>query len=353
MKLHYWRSSHGNFGDELNAWLWHEFAPDLWDENDSATFVGIGTILDDEVPAKGLKIVLGAGAGYAPIPAHFSENTKEWRFYGVRGPLTARLFDLPPELALTDPAILLTTLPRFQFKERKGVSFVPHWKSVGHGAWKALCDELEIQYINPCDDMESVIRRIGTSELVLAESLHAAVVADTLRVPWIPIATSPEISPFKWADWTLSLRLPYRPACLAPSSWREEVRNIISKISHRRAFFDPALFARNSPMTQLEFSSAEDLFENYETIMRRSRQNWRQTMAKGAEALAKRLMHDPTMPEMNGYYQEAKSQLQKVLTLSPTLSADTTHRDRLNATLAAVEKMKKDFALRSTASGAL
>ena len=43
MKLHYFRSPHGNFGDDLNAWLWPELMPDVWDDGrDGITFVGAG-----------------------------------------------------------------------------------------------------------------------------------------------------------------------------------------------------------------------------------------------------------------------------------------------------------------------
>ena len=40
--------------------------------------------------------------------------------------------------------------------------------------------------------------------------MHGAIVADTLRVPWIPVRTNPKILPFKWLDWCQSVKLPYR-----------------------------------------------------------------------------------------------------------------------------------------------
>ena len=41
--------------------------------------------------------------------------------------------------------------------------------------------------------------------------MHAAIVADTLRVPWVPLMTSSDINSFKWLDWTQSMRVPYQP----------------------------------------------------------------------------------------------------------------------------------------------
>src|SRR5439155_10040399 len=45
------------------------------------------------------------------------------------------------------------------------------------------------------------------------ESLHGAIVADALRVPWVPlrIRRNPHTSPFKWEDWCSSMELPYGP----------------------------------------------------------------------------------------------------------------------------------------------
>ena len=51
MKLHYFRSRHGNFGDDLNGWIWPELLPGLWDEGeDGVTFVGISTTVGGGFP---------------------------------------------------------------------------------------------------------------------------------------------------------------------------------------------------------------------------------------------------------------------------------------------------------------
>ena len=61
------------------------------------------------------------------------------------------------------------------------------------------------------DDYESVIRRIQQSEVIIAEAMHAAIVADALRVPWIPVKAYNGINDFKWNDWASSLDVPYNP----------------------------------------------------------------------------------------------------------------------------------------------
>lgn len=46
--------------------------------------------------------------------------------------------------------------------------------------------------------------------------MHGAIVADALRVPWIPVAFGDTVLPFKWRDWLSTLDLPYEPALITP-----------------------------------------------------------------------------------------------------------------------------------------
>ena len=43
MKLFYFRSSYGNFGDDINPYIWTKLIPDVIDGDDDAIFLGIGT----------------------------------------------------------------------------------------------------------------------------------------------------------------------------------------------------------------------------------------------------------------------------------------------------------------------
>lgn len=47
MKLVHWRSKAGNFGDDLNPWLWKELLPavDLEDAGDGISLIGLGSLL--------------------------------------------------------------------------------------------------------------------------------------------------------------------------------------------------------------------------------------------------------------------------------------------------------------------
>src|ERR1700730_15098645 len=106
LRLHmrlYWSTLH-NFGDSLNPWLWDRLLPGAFDEDLSEILVGIGTILNHKIPVVGHKHVFGSGYGYGWIPnVHGSDYT----IYCVRGPRTASRLNLPPRLAITDPAVLV------------------------------------------------------------------------------------------------------------------------------------------------------------------------------------------------------------------------------------------------------
>src|SRR5712671_6689892 len=100
----YFKIAHGNFGDDLNPWLWSRLAPEVCDDKDPALFLGIGTILSRQVPKSPVKVVFGSGCGSNRPP---EELDRKWFFYAVRGPLTAAKLKLDGGLAIGDPAILV------------------------------------------------------------------------------------------------------------------------------------------------------------------------------------------------------------------------------------------------------
>jgi succinoglycan biosynthesis protein ExoV len=228
MKVVYFQDPEGNFGDELNRWLW----PRLFDgavtgfghhgietreENqaESLLFYGIGTILDDRIPIEPRKIIFGSGFGYGdPI-----SDLKNCDVVFVRGSKTAEAIGVSSDKALTDPAVLLRHFfPVVSMEHRvHDVSFMPHHSTSAGGFWEQACKEAGINYISPTGfDVEAVVKQIASSRLVIAEAMHAAIVADAFRVPWIPVTSVPETNPFKWQDWCESLDLEYQPNRMTP-----------------------------------------------------------------------------------------------------------------------------------------
>jgi hypothetical protein len=343
VKIHLLDQVRGNFGDELNRWLWNRMLPDAWSDADDGTlFVGIGTILDKNLPAAKVCIVFGAGVGYNAAPADISSSSARWRIYGVRGPLTARALKLDTRLAMTDPAILLATLPEFKGLKRRGTIFIPHWKSVRYGYWQGICQNLGIEFVDPCQDSKLVVARIASAEKVVAESMHAAIIADAFRVPWIPVALSREISPFKWVDWAASLGAPYSPVCLPASDRIEFLRNALLKWSvHSNAAGYPSssLVAQGARM---HFEDLDLLMSGFEEIGRRINQQWRWHASTAVEVVLKRLAklglgYSAQMRAVAG------AQMAKLARGDGYLSPDQSHGRSLDDVLNRFEDFKSDL----------
>lgn len=226
MKIYYYKSAHGNFGDDLNAWIWDALLPGFFDGNENVRVSGIGTIITSAMPPAEKWIVFSSGVGYGYPPANFGDSS--WETLCVRGPLSAEILGLPKDKFITDGAALLNTLAEFKplaEAERKGVIFVPHHHALITGQWEKVCQQAGIEFVNPQSDAKRVIQKIRHAKLVLADAMHAAIIADALRVPWVPLITSSQINTFKWLDWTQTINTPYRPIVLGSSSLREYLRN--------------------------------------------------------------------------------------------------------------------------------
>jgi succinoglycan biosynthesis protein ExoV len=335
MKIDYWRSAHGNFGDDLNEWLWREMLPGIWDDGDGIRFIGIGTVLDRGLETDQFTVIFGSGAGYA-APPRTLKDARKCKVYGVRGPLSAGAVGIAPDLALTDPAILLAALPRFQNLPRRGVIFVPHWKSVGIGTWPAICREAGIDYVDPRQDSELVIRRIGSASLVLAESMHAAIVADALRVPWISVTTTPEFLAFKWADWAASLGMTISTCLLRPSSLQEALRNRLLHLSQHRGIY------ATPEGGWIDFSDMEELRRGSAETFQRHGQQWRSTYTRYSDAFIKRVLK--RTPQISGSMRtQALEQMRKLSGMPGQLSEESRHRERLEETLVRLRLLQEDY----------
>lgn len=210
MRLYYYKDSKGNFGDDLNPWMWNSLAPGLLDDDDSSILVGIGTLLNTRVPRVPNKVVFGSGVGYGELPP----IDDKWKFYCVRGPLSAAALGADKALSITDPAVLLTQMFTAPAVKTGKVYYMPHHGSTGFADWKAVCEKAGMDYLDPAADVKETVEKIRGASIVVTEAMHGAIVADAFRVPWIPVECYDHILSFKWNDWCQSLNLPYRPVKL-------------------------------------------------------------------------------------------------------------------------------------------
>lgn len=90
-------------------------------------------------------------------------------------------------------------------------SYMPH-HTIANPGLKNVCKEIGIGYIDPRWEADCCLHLINASECVLAEAMHEAIVADVLRVPWLPIKSDESIDDFKWQDWLSTLGINHCPS---------------------------------------------------------------------------------------------------------------------------------------------
>ena len=218
MKLRFYRGKHPNFGDEINTWLLPKIFPGFFDDDDATLFLGIGSILFDSYPANSRKVVFGSGFGGYTAPPKFDET---WLVYCVRGPRTARVCGLSPDKVAGDAAILMNRYRRKPQQPTNRIAFMPHWESLERGDWQAACRLAGIHLIDPRRPVDEILDDIEGSAAIITEAMHGAIVADALRVPWIPVRPLHPAHRFKWFDWAEALDLKLSPNTLWPSTVRE------------------------------------------------------------------------------------------------------------------------------------
>lgn len=223
MDFIYFKSKTGNFGDDLNGWLWPKLFHDMPENN--AAFIGIGSILFNENKIfEGLnnrqKIVFGTG-----IRPTYKEKFKvdeTWDIRFLRGPLSAKVLSNKYQY-ITDAAYALRLIPEFEeyknLPKKYKISVIPYFHSKEYIDIEAICKKLDFNYISPFSELgvEHTIREIASSEFIITEAMHGAIIADALRVPWnrfvltTPYTEGGVVSEFKWIDWISSINLHYPP----------------------------------------------------------------------------------------------------------------------------------------------
>jgi len=69
--------------------------------------------------------------------------------------------------------------------------------------------------------------------------MHAAIIADTLRVRWIPVVCSKNINTFKWLDWLSMFDIDYTPIYLGLPNFKQEQINQLY-IQNNASFYKPS-----------------------------------------------------------------------------------------------------------------
>ena len=229
MRLYYHKGK--NFGDQLNPLIFDHFMPDAFDENDNGLFVGIGSLIGLVSRFPQRKVVFSSGLAdgdastYGPVPNDLSS----YEFVCVRGPLTAQRLGLNADLAITDGAILLAAMHLPLERSHEVISFMPHAGSEQFYDHQKMAEELGWQFISPMEEPQQVLQKMMRSKFIVTEAMHGAIVADTLRIPWIPYVGFSTVNHFKWQDWCMSMELEYKPILIKPYFTKETTLRLINQ----------------------------------------------------------------------------------------------------------------------------
>jgi len=182
-----------------------EVKPD-WD------FYGVGTLLkaDSRSSLPCHKLLMGSGYGYGRAV----KLSNLWNIGFVRGPLTCQKLGIDVSFSMGDPAVLLLQHDRFLNIKRASSGknlLIPHHRSEEIANWTKLAENLDFEFCSPASSLETIVESILKAEIVYTESLHGAIFADGLGIPWVPIFSAKHLNFFKWRDWCMSMEIPFKP----------------------------------------------------------------------------------------------------------------------------------------------
>lgn len=333
MELYYYKDPRLNFGDDLNAVLWPRILSKEMYEVDDVVVVGIGSILTEEwlgqfSDAGKRVIVLGSGTSYDRPP----RNIRDWSVQAVRGPLTASMIGMPDK-AITDGAILLAAARDLMpvSEARTDIVFMPHHRSIRLSPWDKIARKAGLTFVTPEQPVEDVLAAFSRAKLIVTEAMHGAIVADTLRIPWIPVVISPAIDEFKWRDWCRSMEVPFEPIDL-----------IAGHPADRRRYAHMAGILRSTGIVGHRMIGDDDCRESLERYFdRRFNPRTKQALLRAGPGRFGRLAIKLTKPVRRIYAEQAARNLLKASKTRSYLSEDRVFDDRLSRMLDAVSAAER------------
>jgi succinoglycan biosynthesis protein ExoV len=229
MDIYAWSSGVPNLGDDLNNWLWKRVLPSTF-LREKGTLIGIGSVISPEhlssIENPNPIHILGAGCRNQKYP--LSEVSNDLKIHAVRGPLSSVALGQNDQLPLIDGAyaLKLTKIYGELIKQPKRYKFtlIPYFRSRKLINYTILKESKDINILHSSDykSIENALLTIAQSEYIISESMHGAVIADVLRVPWSRLnyflqnPRDKETAEFKWKDWAYSMEMDDIPCLSIP-----------------------------------------------------------------------------------------------------------------------------------------
>ncbi len=110
--------------------------------------------------------------------------------------------------------------------------------------------------IDPRQAPSTVIAQMRACSRVLAESLHGAICADTMGIPWAACILAHRFNEFKWRDWLATVNRPYAPLAMSVplvrsiTPGKSMVNRLARRIGYQRGTRRPELRPVTAATTQ-------------------------------------------------------------------------------------------------------
>jgi hypothetical protein len=209
----YWYAQEANFGDPLGAAILRDHGwPVRWARPSEANLVATGSVLH-HLPPSSPALVLGSGLLGSSVRVHLPNAV----VLAVRGPLTAERLTCSGSFVLGDLGLLAADLvAEAQTAKQWRVVSIPHYSDRQAPHFMSLSHHLrsDSKIIDvQSDTIESIVRNIAASDLVVSSSLHGLVVAAGLGVPAVWIASYGDVAggSFKFDDFYASFGMRRKP----------------------------------------------------------------------------------------------------------------------------------------------
>jgi hypothetical protein len=223
IKLFWWRPKDGgvNIGDEISRILFER----LFDVQvtraayPSATMNSTGSTLGWAFDRKDYEtrtekmIILGSGLMH---PWHQIEDHGWLDIRLVRGYLTRSVISraFGESMAIGDPGLLVSDLLPSEKPEKKyQYGVIPHISRAGKKSFHQRFGNLpSTTFISvKTDDIDAVLRKMMECEVIISQSLHGIVFADSLGLPnvWLDVGRLHPGGSFKFYDYFSSINRPF------------------------------------------------------------------------------------------------------------------------------------------------
>lgn len=203
------RFVYGNAGDIFNKdlinYLYKQDAHNVRTEGSKLLLVGsIASVIKEN------DIINGIGWKGNDLSA-ISEHIKKATVYGVRGPLTKKLFqkydtDLSTLKFELDPGLLIKEVYSLNLQKSttKQTIFIPHYKD--EKVYKGNYPK-PFKFVSIDNHPKTVAKEIMKAKLVYTSSLHGIIFSHALNKPCVFVAPQSNEPMFKYEDYFLSVNI--------------------------------------------------------------------------------------------------------------------------------------------------